>query len=226
VPSIGERLQIDFPRLSVPDEPSRRYVVADIDDNGNVTARPIGGCPPSARTGTPCTVQYHAGAEPRRVAAILVSCGPGGVVMQLHAGDQRRFPRYHRRVAMTIEVPQTNLGVIDGVTEDVSVGGLRARIPVALPADQHAFISLDLAGSDPILAAARTLSCAPIGARASHIVRVQFTILSAQDQARLFALLEWPIMEPITAGLSHAPLASARAFGSARWPPGNHHDGG
>jgi hypothetical protein len=122
-------------------------------------------------------------------------------------------------------VPQTNLGVIDGLTEDVSVGGLRARLPVAVPADQHAFISLDLAGSDPILAAARTLSCAPIGPRASHIVRVQFTILSAQDQARLFALLEWPIMEPITVGLSRAPLTSARSFGSVHWLPEARHDG-
>jgi hypothetical protein len=198
MPSIGDRIRVDFPTSNSPSDPSGRYIVADIDGADNITALPLGFSPPAMRAGSPCLVEYRRGQRRVNVGAITLNSGPGGVVMQLHTLDQRRFPRFRRPIALTIEVPHTTLGVIDGVTEDVSLGGLRAHVPVAVPTDRRAFVSLGVATADPILAVARTLSCNPVGARATHVVRVQFTVISAQDQARLFALLDWPVSEPST----------------------------
>lgn len=198
MPSLGDRIRVDFPTSNSPSDPSGRYVVADIDGADNITALPLGFSPPPLRAGSPCLVQYGAGQRRLNVGAIALSSGPGGVVMQLHTLDQRRFPRFRRPISLTIEVPHTTLGVIDGVTEDVSLGGLRAHVPVAVPTDRRAFVSLGVASADPILAVARTLSSNPVGAQGTHAVRVQFTVISPQDQARLFALLDWPVSEPST----------------------------
>jgi hypothetical protein len=196
MPPVGGRIQVDFPRLSVPYHSSGRYIVADIDGDDTITVWPVGGYTPEVRAGTPCLVEYRVSARRLTVGAIALNSGPGGVVMHLHTGDQRRFPRLQGPVAMTIEVPSTDLGVVDGVTEAVSLGGLRATVPVALPADQRAFVSISVVAADPILAAARTLACAPAVARGSHIVRVQFTVVSSSDHARLCTLLHWPVLEP------------------------------
>jgi len=64
-----------------------------------------------------------------------------------------------------------------------------------VPTDRRSFVSLELAGGDPIMTVARTLSCTPVGGRGAHLVRVQFTAVSANDQARLFVLLDWPIQD-------------------------------
>src|SRR5579862_7909574 len=196
MPAVGGRIQVDFPRLSTSLDASGRYVVTDIDGAETITARPIVGCPPGARSGTPVLVGYSIDGRRVQVGAIVVSCGPGGAILQLYAGEQRRFPRHRRPIAVTIEVPQTSLGVIDGITEDISLGGLRATIPVAIPVDRRAFISLCVAAVDPILMMGRTLFCAPVPIRRGHILRVQFTVVSASDRARLFAFLDRPVFEP------------------------------
>ena len=42
------------------------------------------------------------------------------------------------------------LGVIEGITQDIALGGLRATVPKPVPVDRHAFVSLDLGGPDPV----------------------------------------------------------------------------
>jgi hypothetical protein len=196
MPLVGGRIQIDFPRLITAFDSSGRYTVTDIDRLETITVRPIVGCAPVLRSGTPALVRYSVDGRRLQVGAIVVSCGSGGAVLQLQGGEQRRSPRYRRPIAVTIDVPQTSLGVVDGITEDISLGGLRAIIPVAIPADQRAFISLAVVAADPILMMGRTLSCAPVAVRGGHALRVQFTLVSACDQARLFAVLDWPVLEP------------------------------
>ena len=130
-PAVGARIQIDVPRLSTSLHASGRYVVTEIDGAEAIAVRPIVGCAPGARSAhlfwwatTPTGGAYR--------WAIVLSCGSGGAIPQLYAGEQRRFSRHRRPIAMTIEVPQTGLGAVDGITEDISLGGLRAAVPVAI----------------------------------------------------------------------------------------------
>lgn len=194
MPSVGTRIRVDVPLRSAPNG-SGQYLVADVDKSDNVSAWPLGCSAPSIRAGTPCLVEYRVGGQRICVGATTLNAGPHGLVIQLYAQDQRRFPRFRRPTAMTIEVPTTSAGLIEGVTEDLSLGGLRAKLPVAVPTDRRSFVSLELAGGDPIMTVARTLSCTPVGGRGAHLVRVQFTAVSANDQARLFVLLDWPIQD-------------------------------
>jgi hypothetical protein len=215
MPSVGDRIRIDFPKLTTSLDGSGRYKVTDIDGDETITVRPIVGCPPGVRSGTPVLVGYLVGGRRIQVGAIVVSCGTGGAVLQLYVGEQRRFPRHRRPVAVTIEVPQTSLGVIDGITQDISTGGLRAIIPLAIPVDQRALISLGVAAADPILMMGRTLSCVPVAVRRGHVLRVQFTVVSASEQARLFAFLDWPVSEP-SAERATVSATQMLAHGSAR----------
>jgi hypothetical protein len=121
---VRGRSQLDFPRLSVPNDPTGRSVVAGVDPPDGVTVTPH--CRHAARAGTPCIIDYLIGTRRVHISAITVDRRPGRVVMQLHTADQRRFLRHRRPITMTIEVPHTNLGVIEGIIEDIALGGLRS----------------------------------------------------------------------------------------------------
>jgi hypothetical protein len=206
MPPIGERVQIDFPGLSASDDWSGRYVLSDIDGSDTITARPIIGSSPCLRAGTPVLVGYQIDGHRLHVGGIVINCGPSGAIIRLHTAEQRRFPRFCRPVAVSIEIPHTNLGVIEGLTEDISLGGLRAALPLPTPVDRRAFIAVGVAGSNPILAMGRILSCVARDHRSSHVVRAQFTLISASDQARLFALLDWPLVDTASAADSELRL--------------------
>jgi len=212
-PPLGGRVQLIFPRSI---GWSGRYVVADIDGGDTITVRPTTGSAADARAGTPCFVTYTVGKRRLTTEAIAINCGAAGAVLQLRLADQRRFPRYRRPIAVEIEVPQTELGVVEGVTEDISLGGFRARVPVGLPADRRAFVALGSADAEPILAAARVLTCVPSAAGASHVVRVEFTLVSPHDQARLFALVDWPMVEPAGPALTLSQQVRLARYASVR----------
>ena len=193
--------------------------MVDVDGADGVTARPLRGDPPEIRVGTPCLVDYTNGARRLNIDAIALSSGPGGVILQLHIADRRRSPRYGQPMTVTIEVPGTGLGVIEGVAEDISLGGLRLRVPAHLPAGRRAFVSVAVADRDPILAAARILTCERTVGGLSHFARVEFTLVSAHDQARLFALMDWPATAPSATGsewqISSVPSPGAHRVESA-----------
>jgi hypothetical protein len=192
LPSIGSRIHLEFPKVQGRLDSAGRYLVVDVDGADGVTARPLRGDPPEIRAGTPCLVDYTKGARRLNIDAIALSSGAGGVILQLHTADQRRSPRSGQPMTVTIEVPGTGLGVIEGIAEDISLGGLRLRVPAHLPAGRRAFVSVTVADREPILAAARILTCERTVDGLSHFARVEFTLVSAHDQARLFALMDWP----------------------------------
>jgi hypothetical protein len=207
-PPLGGRVQLIFPRST---GWSGRYVVAVVDGGDTITVRPTTRSVVDAPVGTPCFVTYTVGKQRLTTEAVTVDCGPAGAVLQLRLADQRRFPRYRRPIAVEIDVPQTELGLVEGVTEDISLGGFRARVPVGIPVDRRAFVALGLADAEPILAAARILTCVPSVAGTSHVVRVEFTLVSPGDQARLFALVDWPMVEPAGPALTLSqPVRLAR----------------
>jgi len=171
------------------------YVVVDVAGQDTVTARPMVGEPPAVRVGTPCLIDYTIGAQRRSREAIVLSSGPGGVIVQVHLADQHRLPHCRRPMTVFVEVPGVKLGVIEGVTEDVSLGEVRARVPIALPTDRRAFISLHGTDSTSILAVARILACGPTLAEGTYFLRAEFTLVSPHDQLRLFALMDWSALQ-------------------------------
>jgi len=195
MPLIGTEIGVEFPKVEVPLDPAGRYTVTDVDERGDVTARPVFEQAPRVRGGTPCLVDYDFGGTRFMVDAMTVSSGAGGVVLQLSMADPQPVPGHHRPVAVTIEVPGSGLGLVAGITEEISLGGLRVLVPVALPVDRRAFVSLGVADAAPILAAARTLSCSPAKGSRSYVQRVVFTMVSVHDQARLFAIVKWAALE-------------------------------
>jgi PilZ domain-containing protein len=212
-PPLGGRVQLTFPRSI---GWSGRYVVDDVDGGDTVTVRPIAGRAGDAPVGTPCFVTYTMGQHRLTTEAITIDCGPAGAVLQLRLADQRRFPRYRRPIAVEIDVPQTALGLVEGVSEDISLGGLRARVPVGIPTDRRAFVALGQADAQPILVAAKILTCAPSGVGTSHVVRVEFTLVSPDDQARLFALVDWPMVEPAGPALTLSQPVRLPRYGPDR----------
>jgi hypothetical protein len=218
MPVIGTQIRVEFPKVAVPLEPAGHYTVTDVDERGDVTAWPVFEQAPPVQAGTPCLVDYHVGGERFIVDAMTVSSGAGGVVLQLSMADPEPVPGHHRPVAVTIEIPGSDLGLVEGVTEEISLGGLRVLVPVAVPVDRRAFVSLGVADATPILAAARTLSCSPAKAPASYVLRVVFTMVTVHDQARLFAMVKWAALErtgPPRVRRPQLPLLRRRtAFGS------------
>jgi hypothetical protein len=114
-PPLGGRVQLVFPRST---GRSGHYVVAVVDGGDTITLRPTTGSVDDAPEGTPCFVTYTVGKQRLTTEAITIDCGPAGMVLQLRLADQRRFPRYRRPIAVEIDVPQTELGLVEGVTED------------------------------------------------------------------------------------------------------------
>jgi hypothetical protein len=43
----------------------------------------------------------------------------------------------------------------------------------------------------------KTLSCAPVDGERAFSVRARFATVSPDDRARLFALLDWPVIEHV-----------------------------
>jgi hypothetical protein len=202
---VGAAITIEFPTAVVSHDGKGPYVVVDVDGHDTLTARSMLGEPPAVRVGTPCLVHSTIEAERQIREAIVLSSGPGGVIVQVHPADEHRLPHCRRPMTVLVEVPGTQLGVVEGVTEEISVGGVRARVPVELPTCRRAFISLPGEDSTPILAVATILACGPTIAERTYFLRAEFTLVSPHDQLRLFALMNWSTLQPTARVEGHNP---------------------
>lgn len=189
--SVGDRVVIDFPSSTTPPEAGGEYVVVAAAATGHVVARPTRGATPCASPGSPCLVS----SARLTTGALVLSTGPDGIAIELR--DERRHRRYRRRIMVSLEVLQPRSGPIEGVTDDISLGGFRAQLDTPVSAGRWAFAALGVASADPILTMVKTLSCAPLGWERVFSVRARFATVSPDDRARLFALLDWPVIESV-----------------------------
>ncbi len=192
LPAPGSLVFIEFPTDVAGQEAALVYTVVDIDLRGNLTAEAVVGAAPAVHAETPCLVRYRDGLEDQTIEALALTSSEGSVIARLNTGDARRYPRSRAEVPVTIELPGTSLPVAEGVTEDVSLGGLRARLPVPLPAARHVFVAVHPDGTPPIVAVARVVSCDAAASGAGYIARVEYTLMPPIDQARLWSLVESP----------------------------------
>jgi len=198
--SVGQEADLKFPTSEEWIGTSGRYVVTGVGSTGEAIAVPLGlAAAPAVRIGTPCVVCYIDQGDEQHSGALVVGSGPDGVVLRLQ--DERQHPRYRRPLAVTVEVPGDRR-MRYGVTEDVSLGGFRAEIDGMVASGNWAFASLRLATADPIVAIVRPLSCDQVDGRGAYVVRARFGVMSTADQLRLFALLDWPVDEPVGFGVS------------------------
>jgi len=147
---------------------------------------------PKAPHGVPCLAGSTFGGRDSLCEAIVVNSGPSTLVLDV-ARDPRRHPRHKRSAKVRLEVPGKGLGVIEGELEDISSGGMRVHVPVALPVDARVFVAVLLADTEPIMAIAETRGIHRGNAHGDHVARLQFTVMAPSHNARLATLLEWPV---------------------------------
>jgi len=205
----GSRVHVTLPepygRAGVP----ARYVVVDAYER-ELTLRPE--APPPAAlppVGTPCLIGPSLTEDCRSASeAIVVASGPSMLIVDVVVNDRRHHPRYRCACAVRVEVPGTAMGCVEGVLEDLSAGGLRARMPVLLPVDHRVFVSVLLPAAQPIAAIAVVRGAYWSGRRDHGLSRLQFRLMAPSHRARLDALLAWAE----TAGAArHGPRRGALA---------------
>ncbi len=189
MPSLGALLSVELPRAVTGPNVALLFVVAS-SEQGDITASPLVGRTPVLRRLVPCLVRYLAVPQEVTVEGFARTSRDGALVVQLGSVDERRRRRYQRQMPVTIEAPGAD--AITGTTEDISLGGLRARTPVALPAARRVFVSLDAPHSPAIIAAARAVSCERSSYGRWYDARLEYTSMTALDQARLGSLLDSP----------------------------------
>jgi len=211
-------VSIDFPIAAATASRPAGYTVVSV-DGGVIAARPVAGNAPNVRAGTPCVVGYVLDDTRVTTDAVVLSSGSGSVTVRLGA-EQRRDERYERSMGVVLSV-RGGLGLIDGVTDDISRGGLAVRLNVSLDPDRRVLASVRLADAPPIRAAARVVSCSSTGTGGSYVVRLEFTLISEEDDARLQALINLVSLAPDAAPTIEPSCADApaEAVFSAADPP-------
>jgi PilZ domain-containing protein len=193
LPVLGGAVFIEFPTdVSGPDA-AVLYRVVDVDRRGNLTAEAVVGLVPAVRAESPCIVRYRRGTDEVAADALALSASRGTVILRLNMADARRHPRSALEVGVSIEVPGTGHRAMIGTTEEVSLGGLRARLPACLPVDRRAFVSLHPSATPPIAAIAVIASCDPGTPAGWYVARLEYTLMAPTDQARLWSLVESPL---------------------------------
>jgi hypothetical protein len=182
-------LFVELPRVvSGGDAPELYVVVAS--DGTEARARPVVGATPLLRADVPCLVRAWGAPEELAVEAFARTAHDGGLGLRLDPLEARRYHRVERTVPVTVEAPGAE--VVAGKTEDVSLGGVRARLLSAPPAARRLFVSLLSPGSPAIVASARVVAAEPSDDEPSCVVRLEFTSIAPLDHARLWALVDLP----------------------------------
>jgi PilZ domain len=151
---------------------------------------------PCPAAGVPCLIGSVGGGRGSTCEALIVTSSASMLIVDV-ARDPRQHPRYRRPCKVKLEVPGAALGVVEGVLEDISAGGIRVRTHVSIQLDQRVFVSVLLADTHPILALGEVRGVQHDGGSRNFIVRLQFTVMAPTHQARLALLLEWPVDEPV-----------------------------
>jgi hypothetical protein len=195
LPSTGTPVLVTLPRRYARPGGQARYVVGDVQER-QLTLLSDERCATVPPAGLPCLVRA-AGTEGRRssMEAVIVASGASMLVIDV-ASDPRRHPRYRRSCRVTLEVPDGELGVVEGVLSDLSAGGLRVRCPVLLPVDQRVFVTVLFTETQPVHALAEVRGVHRGEGAGDLVVRLQFTLIAPSHRARLAALLEWPVDDP------------------------------
>ncbi len=166
-----------------------------------------------APPGAPCLVRsVHAQGRRLTCPALVVAAGASTLIVDA-ATDPRRHSRHRRAYRVRIEVLDSDIGVVDGISDDLSVGGMRVRTAIALPPDARAFVTVPLADAAPVLALAEVRGArGTTEADVGHIARLKFTLIAPFQEGRLQALLRWPSdEEQVAAQPRHRELAPAMA---------------
>jgi hypothetical protein len=190
LPAPGSLVFIEFPTAVAGEDAALIYTVVDIDGRGNLTADAIVGDAPALPAETPCLVRYRGGLDELTVDALTLTSSDRSVIVRLNTAEARRYPRCRHELDVSIELPGTRFPVALGTTEDVSLGGLRARLPMPVPPTRHVFVTVHPRGTPPIVAVARIVSCDALGLGAGYAVRIEYTLMAPIDQARLWSLVE------------------------------------
>jgi hypothetical protein len=195
VPAVGMPVLVSVPRQYASADSPIPARVADVHDRQLtlVTETSLGEAGPPA--GVPCVITFACDGRQGRCEAAVIASGATMLIVDL-AGDLRRHPRYRHAGTVRLEVPGTSLGVIEGVLEEISAGGLRVHTPVLLPLDARAFTSILLADTHPILAIAEVRGVQHGDVAQDLIARLQFTMMAPAHRTRLAMLLEWPVDQP------------------------------
>jgi hypothetical protein len=195
LPGAGTWVLVTLPQPYASVESPARYTVADVRDR-QLTLRPEErSAQPDPPPGVPCLVRsiLPSGRQPS-CEAVVVACGGSMLIVEV-AAQPCLLPRYRRPCSVRIEVPDADLGVIEGVLEDLTASDVLVHLPVLLEPDHRVFVTVVLSDLQPLLALAVV--------RDVHrwddddlVARLEFTAMAPSHRARLAALLEWPVTEP------------------------------
>ena len=171
------------------------YRVSDVRDRQLTLHGDLQTDVPRPPAGVPCLIGAVNGGRGSTCEGLVVISSNSMLIVDV-ARDPRQHPRYRRPCKVRLEVPGAQLGVVEGVLEDISTGGIRVRTAVPVPVDHRVFVSVLLADTFPILAIGEVRSEQLDTATSEFVHRLQFTTMAPTHQARLALLLEWPIEEP------------------------------
>ena len=182
----------------------RRYRVAAVLGR-EVTLRPEAGpIEPWPPAGAPCLIGSGAAAVRHESCEAVVVASSASMLIVEVVRDARRHVRFRVPCRARLEAPGTNLGVLEADVEDISMGGMRVRIPVLPPLDCRLFASVQVGDAPPILAISEVRGVHHGDEPGDLVVRLQFTVMAPSHQARLGALLEAPADEPTSRAVATA----------------------
>jgi len=196
LPGAGTWVLVTLPQPYASVEPPVRYTVADVRDR-QLTLRPGERfAQPGPPPGVPCLVRSILPSGRRqRCEAVVVACGGSTLILEV-AAQACLVPRYRRPCSVRIEVADADLGVIEGVLEDLTASDVLVHLPVLLEPDHQVFVTVVLSDLQPLLALAVVRDMHRWDDADDLVARLEFTAMGPSHRARLAALLEWPVTEP------------------------------
>ena len=193
LPEVGAPVLVTLPRPYGRADAISRYTVADVRERQLTLRSEQPSVDPAPPPGVPCLVgAMMPGGRRSSCEAVVVASGVSMLIVDV-ARDPRQHPRYRRPCKVTLEVPDMGLGVVEGVLEDLSAGGMRVHCPALLPLDHRVFVSILLSDTQPILAIGEVRGVDRGDGAGDLVARVQFTMMSPSHRTRLATLLEWPV---------------------------------
>jgi hypothetical protein len=177
----GEPVVVDLPKAAQSVMHVRHFKLDRLDGR-KVTLRakaPIGAVP----AGVPATLTV----ERNQVVleSVVVSATPPDALTVVLADgpDRRVYPRAPLRLAVELEPLSGPRRPVEGLTSDVSLGGLKARTRDPLPVGERSFVVLGEA-PDQVMALAGVLEC-KVEPSGLYMIRLQFSLLSSGHEHRL-----------------------------------------